>query len=109
MTAVHTKNGTLTANTVATVTFAANYEAVDVANLQPIGGLSPDVIYVTTDGSTPSYQGDDCTAVGPGQTVTVPNRLGEWNQADPQANPGTTVKLISGALTSPQYSVEGAE
>ena len=108
MTAVRVKNGTLTANTVATVQFAAFYEEVDVSNLLPLG-TGQDVIYVTTDASTPSYQGDDCDAVGPGQTITVPNRLPEWDQASGVANPGTTIKLISGVSTTPSYSVEGAE
>ena len=136
MTAARSKTGTLTANTVATVTFAARYDQVEVRNLVPEGGTTADVdaLYVTTDGTVPTYQGDDCDEVIPGTSIVVPNRLtGMWYQSVTAMNggagctygnnaalqglsgsstgsatdTGTTVKIISGSATTPSYSVVG--
>jgi hypothetical protein len=126
--------GNLVANTVATVTFAVRYDYVEVRNLTPQGGTedssTADVIYVSTDGTTPTYEGNDFDAVAPGESVVVPNRAPLWYQAasaigdyagvspsypawfggasgGSAANPGTTVKLISGTASTPEYSVIG--
>jgi hypothetical protein len=138
-------SGNLVANTVATVTFAVRYDYVEVRNLTPQGGTedssTADVIYISSDGTTPTYEGQDFDSVGPGESVIVPKRTGKWCQAatainvagggisgcsfggtaaqnaiqglaagsatGSASNPGTTVKLISGTATTPEYSVIG--
>ncbi len=122
MTAADVKNGTLTASTVATVTFTARYGDISVSNLEPAGSADTSIIYVTTNGVNPTVAGDDTFAVEPGQTVELGNNSGIWYQQGMSANGfntpyaplsgsqyaadgGTTVKLISAG--TPEYSVSG--
>jgi hypothetical protein len=123
MTATDVKNGTLTANTVATVTFTARYGEIEVQNLEPAGSTDTSIIYVTTSGVAPAVGGDDTTAVEPGTSVTLGNNSGLWYQwgvegangfnspyapltgSQYAANGGTTVKLKSAG--TPEYSVSG--
>jgi hypothetical protein len=120
MTAADVKNGTLSAATVATVTFAARYGDIEVQNLEPEGATPGDtgIIYVSTGTAVPTVGGDDCVAVAPGETVTVGNNSGLWFQnavkdsiyapltgSQYAADGGTTVKLISAG--TPEYSVSG--
>lgn len=122
MTATDVKNGTLTANTVATVTFTARYGEIEVQNLEPAGSADTSIIYVTTNGVAPAVDGDDATAVEPGTSVTLGNNSGIWYQQGMSANGfntpylplpgsqyaadgGTTVMLKSAG--TPEYSVSG--
>ena len=117
MTAVEAKNGTLTAATVATVTFTARYGEIEIQNLEPAGAADTAIIYATTNGVAPTVGGDDCTAIEPGTSATLGNNSGLWFQNALQApyaplagsqyaaDGGTTVKLISAG--TPEYSVSG--
>lgn len=83
------KHGTLTANSVATVSVAPEADEIEVVNVD--GNAA---IYFTTDGSTPTVEGDNCEVV-PG-TISV-LRIGT------PGDPPYTVKLISSG--TPKYSV----
>lgn len=131
-TAVETANGTLTASTVATVTFGTGstpirYSYVQITNES---GTTPAPIYATVDGTTPTVGGQDTEEIAPGQTVLLGNAAAEWSQglinvpagtltttipqtvtpmgsslAGGVASPGTTVKLISAQAMG--YTVTG--
>lgn len=95
MPAIKAKHGTLTASTVATVTFAADYRAIMVTHRSP---SATDPIYFTVDGSTPTAAGDDTFVVMPGGWRSV-------NAQYDNADASTVIKLISAG--TPAYSVEG--
>lgn len=101
---------TLTANTVATVTFASRYSYAEIAN------EGPGEISVTGTGTAPTIDGADCAVVEAGQTIAVLNGAPQWWQGyggpmnplvawkpgipinysgTKAANPGTVIKLIS--------------
>jgi hypothetical protein len=84
------KHGTLTANTVATVTLDTPFRytaIVDVINRSMTGE-----IYVTTDGTDPTVAGDDTILVAGVTSFARPNGA------------SLTVKLISSAALS--YTVQ---
>ncbi len=98
------------------------YEFVSVLNET---GLE---IWVRTDGTAATVDGDFCTAIAPGSQVVVANMQPLWDQAmtvipagtvnqwgqwqgGGTANPGTTVSVISvsGTLGStPTVTIQGA-
>lgn len=83
---VKAKHATLSAATVATVTFTGSGNTVRVRNRGTAGD-----IYFTVDGSTPVSAADDTYFCGPGENVVVSTQ-------------GKVVKLISSG--TPDYSVE---
>lgn len=86
------RHGTLTANTVATVTLSRDLREVAVMHK----GNDSSVIYARCDGTAATVGGNDCYAVLPGQHRTIP-RI--WNMGSP-----TNVSLISGGAVD--YEVE---
>lgn len=95
MTAIKAKHGTLTAATVATVTFAADYRVVMVTH-RSSSDTNP--IYFTVDGSTPTVAGDDTFVCMPGGWRSVASQ-------NDNSDGSTVIKLIS--TGTPAYSVEG--
>lgn len=84
---------TLTAGTVDTVTFPADFPFVEVENRDTTE------LYFTADGQTaPSVLGDGCYRVGPGDSLRVDASL----KSQPTPN-STVVKLISASAVA--YSV----
>jgi hypothetical protein len=85
-------HGTLTPNTVATVTLDSDFGSVEVLNRNGVAE-----IYFTVDGAVPTVGGAD--------TEVLPAALGSVDVASIASGP-TVVKLIStGAAT---YSVRGS-
>lgn len=91
-------HSTLVADTVDTVTLTAWSRYVLVINKS-----TSDIIYVTTDGSTPTVAGDNTYCVLAGQSKLLFN---EGVQPEPalSLSGSTTVKLIS--TGTPAYGVE---
>ena len=112
MTVTASENGTLSASTVATVTFPDYVESVVVENLAP-EGTANSVIYGTADGVTaPTVAGDNNFAVEPGETLEVTNEQPSiWYQGLLDINnalismPNTVIKLIS--ASTPAFNVTG--
>jgi hypothetical protein len=94
-TAVKTKTTTLTAATVDTVTLTGGGLEVEVTNWGASNRIS-----FTTDGSTPTVDGDNTYPVGPGQSLRVPG--GTYDPAAAGAE-ALVVKLI--CSTANAYSV----
>lgn len=93
-TAVQSAEGTLTAATVATVTFGVGaaptrYSYIAVTN--DSAAASPVPIYFTTDGTVPTVGGQDCFAVDPNTTVVVANGSALWTQAQSAIPAGTQI------------------
>jgi hypothetical protein len=98
-TAVQTAEGSLTANTVATVNFgtgssnAIRYGYITITN---DSGTTPAPIYVTVDGVTaPTIGGEDTIEVNPNQTVTVANGASLWAPGLSSVPAGTQVPVGS--------------
>lgn len=91
-------HSTLTAATVDTVTLDAWGRYVLVINKS-----ATDYIYVTTDGSTPTVEGNNTYCVCPGQSKVLFNEGVEPEPALALAG-STAVKLISSG--TPKYGVE---
>lgn len=133
-TAVETANGTLTANTVLTITLGSGATAIRYSDISVTNesGATPASIYATTDGSVPTVGGEDCEEIEAGQTVLLGNSASLWTQGllnvpkgslDPTtgvpetitpmgyalngsvSSVGTTVKLISAQAVG--YTVTG--
>lgn len=80
---------TLTANTPLTVKFPQYFATITVTNRHPTG-----VLWLRTDGVTPTVGGDDCYPVLPMQAQTFPN--GELLQEPiTRVISGTQVNIIS--------------
>lgn len=97
--------------TAVTGTLTPRYEYISVLNLTGVE------VWVRTDGTAATIDGDFCTAIGPGevpvlmanmtplwdqsQTVVLPGSNNQWGQAKNggAANPGTTVSVI--AISTP--------
>lgn len=90
-------HGTLSANTVDTITLSAWSRYVLVIN------KSSDIIYATTDGTAPTVAGDDTYCVPSNSSKLLFN---EGVEPEPAlgVTAGTVVKLISSG--TPAYSVE---
>lgn len=95
--AFKTYHGTLTANTVDTVSLTVWTRYVLVIN------KSSDVIYATTDGSTPAVKGEDTYCV-PANTSKLLFNEGVEPEPALSVSGATVVKLIS--TGTPDYSVE---
>jgi len=113
MTASNQKTVTLTASTVATITFATRYNYLVIENLEQTTVSDTMIIYGAEGGVVPTIAGDDCFAVDPGQSIAISNIGPFWWQGGISsaekgivANPGTTIKLISAG--TPTVSVIGA-
>lgn len=63
----YVKNGTLTANTVATVALGSNYRSVRIGNYGTSG-----IMYARLDGVDPTVGGDDCIPIPAGAERVVP-------------------------------------
>lgn len=112
MTASNQKTVTLTASTVATITFAARYNYLTIENLEETFSDTM-IVYGAEGGVVPTIAGDDCFAVDPAQSVLLSNIGPFWWQPGISsaekgvvANPGTTIKLISAG--TPTVSVIGS-
>jgi hypothetical protein len=86
------RHGTLTANTVATVSLTRDLREVAVMHK----GNVQDPIYVRCDGTAATVAGNDTYSVLPGQHRTIP-RI--WSSGSP-----TAVSIISAGAV--QYEVE---
>ena len=64
---LRSKTATLTGTTVDTVTLTQPWDRIEVANQSTSVPL-----YVRFDGTAPTSGGDNCTYIGPGQSVVVP-------------------------------------
>jgi len=64
---LRSKTATLDGTTVDTVTLTQPWDRLEVTNQS-----STVALYCTFDGSAPTSAGDDCTYVGPNQSVVVP-------------------------------------
>lgn len=109
------------------ITFADRYQYVTVTNLNTTAG---DVLYVTSDGSTPSTSGASNTqAIMPGETAIIANEQPLWFQssrvlvqgsdnANAQSKAGRAFQgladdnnpgvVLNFAGTSPNYIIEAA-
>lgn len=105
-------NGATSGSTgLASVTFAARYQYLEVKNLDVTAGNS---IWVTTNGvaATPGGANDNFQA-GPGERILVPNQGLPWWQGfgcidGTKVNPGTTVSIAAkGATTASPFEVAG--
>lgn len=108
MTALTEKTVTLVAATVATVTFTARYNYVEIENLEETF-TDTMIVYVAEGANVPTVGGDDCWAVDPGQTIELANNGPFWwqggygsSEKGILANPGTTIKLISAGTPTVQ-------
>lgn len=63
---IRSKTATLSTTTVDTVTLGQPWDRIEVANQSTTLPL-----YVTFDGTTPTAAGDDCSYVGPSQSIVV--------------------------------------
>jgi hypothetical protein len=105
MSAPDVANGTFTASTVATVSFAARYQFIEIKNLD-----ATNPVYYTTNGATPTVGGAGCYVAGPGERVMAANQGQFWWQGygasdGTKTNPGTTVKMIT--IGTSGYEVAG--
>lgn len=82
-------HGTLTADTVDTVTIVPDADEIEVVNVDGAAA-----VYFTVGGATPTVEGNDCEV--------VPGAIGVLRVATPGEAP-YTVKLIS--TGTPKYSV----
>ena len=64
---LRSKTATLSTTTVDTVTLTQPWDRIEVANHD-----SAQPLYVTFNGATPTAAGDDCSYVGPNQSIVVP-------------------------------------
>jgi hypothetical protein len=93
---IRSKTATLDTTTVDTVTLGQPWDRIEVANHDTVEPL-----YVTFDGTTPTAAGDDCSYIGPGQSIVV---------KAPQLNSelGTTIwHKVSVIGSGNVYTVEG--
>jgi hypothetical protein len=117
------------------LTLAANAGNAVSGNLTPRYGYVTVLnevgveIWVRTDGTAATINGDFCTAVAPGERVLVANQSPLWDQASTvipngsnnaagqwraggATNPGTPVSFIpvtgTGLATTPTVTIEGA-
>lgn len=103
-------NGALSSGA-ATVSLTARYQFIEVKNQD--ASSSTDIMYVTTNGTTPASPWDDCVPVAAGERVLLANQAQLWWQGFGAAdgtttNPGTTVKIVStNASSTAKYAVAG--
>lgn len=83
---------TLVANAIDTVTFATDYQFVEVLNRD-----ATNLIYFTADGSAPAIAADGTDVVSPGDSLKVPASV------DTNTPNSTVVKLISAGAAA--YSI----
>lgn len=116
---------TLNANAGSAVsgTLTPRYEYLTVLNEMGVE------IWVRTDGTAATIDGDFCTAVAPGERALVANMAPLWDQASTvipagsnnaagqwkgggMANPGTSISFIpvtgTGLATTPTVTIQGA-
>lgn len=100
--ATHAFNVTLTASTVSTQTLTnwAPYVSISVA-ASPAG-----TVWLTTDGSTPTVGGADCTAVASGTTVVVKNLQAKSELSTVADTTGGTLPSNPVAFTSTSTNVK---
>lgn len=81
-------NGTLVAGTVYQNIFTKFMDSVKIKNLHATGR-----IYARTDGVDPAVGADECYAIAPGETITVPNDKARPVQGGAAVT--TDIRLIS--------------
>lgn len=89
------------------VVFSDKYQYAQVTNLS---GTAGQILYVTTDGTTPETSGASNTlVVAPGQSVLVANQLGypEYYHSDTVIPQGSNANAL-GAITSSNPSTPSA-